>query len=59
MFKQKSILAKRSIKKGEVLDETNLTVKRAGVGISSVHWDVVIGSFAIKDYNIDEPIQLF
>ena len=56
---QKSILAKRSIKKGEVLDETNLTVKRAGVGISSVYWDVVIGSFAIKDYNIDEPIQLF
>ena len=56
---QKSILAKRPIKMGEILDETNLTVKRAGKGISSVHWDVVVGCYAIKDYAIDEPIQLY
>lgn len=56
---QKSILAKRPIKMGEVLTEENLTVKRAGSGISSKHWDLVLGCFAIKDYNIDEPIQLY
>ena len=53
---QKSILAKCPIKKGDILTEDNLTVKRAGAGISSVHWDVVIGTIAKRDFEIDEPI---
>lgn len=56
---QKSILAKRPIKKGEVLTEDNLVVKRAGSGISSVYWDVVVGTKALQDYDIDEPIKLY
>lgn len=56
---QKSILAKCPIKQGEILTEENLTVKRAGRGVSSVHWDIVLGTCAIKDYSIDEPIQLY
>lgn len=56
---QKSILAKIPIKKGEVLTEDNLVAKRAGVGISSVHWDVVVGTKAKQDYDIDEPIKLY
>lgn len=55
---QKSILAKRSIKKGELLSADNLTVKRAGAGISSVHWDVVVGTQAQYDFDIDEPIRI-
>ena len=55
---QKSILAKRAIKKGELLTADNLTVKRAGAGISSVHWDVVIGTQAQYDFDIDEPIRI-
>ena len=55
---QKSILAKRAIKKGELLSADNLTVKRAGAGISSVHWDVVIGTQAQYDFDIDEPIRI-
>ena len=55
---QKSILAKRAIKKGELLSADNLTVKRAGAGISSVHWDVVVGTQAQYDFNIDEPIRI-
>lgn len=54
---QKSILAKRTIKKGELLSADNLTVKRAGMGISSVHWDVVVGTQAQYDFDIDEPIR--
>lgn len=54
---QKSILAKRPIKKGELLSADNLTVKRAGAGISSVHWDVVVGAQAQYDFDIDEPIR--
>ena len=56
---QKSILAKRPIKKGEVLTEDNLVAKRAGSGISSVYWDVVVGTKALQDYDIDEPIKLY
>lgn len=56
---QKSILAKRSIKKGEELTEENLVAKRAGAGISSVFWDVVVGTKALQDYDIDEPIKLY
>ena len=54
---QKSILAKRVIRKGELLSADNLTVKRAGAGISSVHWDVVVGTQAQCDFDIDEPIR--
>ncbi len=56
---QKSILAKRFIKKGEILTENILTVKRAGEGISASLWDSVIGAPAIKDFEIDEPIKLY
>lgn len=56
---QKSILAKRPIKMGETLTSEMLTVKRAGAGISANHWDVVVGAYAIKDYDIDEPIRLY
>lgn len=55
---QKSILAKFAIKQGEMFTEDNLIVKRAGSGVSSVYWDVVIGTVAKHDFNIDEPIQL-
>lgn len=56
---QKSILAKQPIKKGELLTEEVLTVKRAGEGITANHWDLVIGTHAIKDYEIDDPIELY
>lgn len=56
---QKSILAKRPIKQGEILTDDNLTVKRAGVGIPANLWDSVIGGTAIKDFAIDEPIKLY
>lgn len=56
---QKSILAKRPIKMGETLTEEMLTVKRTGAGISASLWDNVIGAYAIKDFDIDEPIVLW
>lgn len=56
---QKSILAKRPIKKGETLTGENLTVKRAGAGIPANLWDSVVGGTAIKDFNIDEPIKFY
>ena len=51
---RKSIIAKTKIKKGEILNENNLAVKRPGGGISPMKWDEIIGTKAIKDYNEDE-----
>lgn len=55
----KSIVANQTIKKGEKLTKDKLTVKRTNVGIPVSNWDLIIGTHAIKDYNIDEPIQLY
>ena len=55
----KSIVAKCDIAKGDVITEDKIAVKRSDSGISATHWDVIVGTKAIKDYEIDEPIQLY
>lgn len=55
---RKSIVAACPIKKGDVLTEDNLTVKRPGTGISPMQWENVIGSKAIKDFAEEEMISL-
>ena len=34
----------------------NLTVKRPGTGISAIKWDEIVGTIAVRDYEIDEMI---
>ena len=51
---RKSIVAKKAIKKGEILSEDNLSIKRPGNGISPMRWDEIIGTIAQKDYEEDE-----
>jgi N,N'-diacetyllegionaminate synthase len=53
---RKSIIAKKNINKGDILDENNLCVKRPGSGVSPMKWDEVIGTISSKDYNADELI---
>ena len=53
---RKSIVAKVIIKKGEILSENNMSVKRSGGGISPMQWFSIIGNSASKDYQIDEII---
>ena len=55
---RKSIVAKRDIKKGDVLCDSNITVKRPGTGISPMRWYDVIGKTAIRDFMEDELIEL-
>ena len=52
----KSIVANQSISKGTVLTENMLTVKRTSTGIPAKNWDLIVGTTAVKDYMIDEPI---
>jgi len=53
---RKSIVASKPIKKGEILSENNLAIKRPGNGISPMRWDEIVGSIASRDYNMDELI---
>lgn len=55
---RKSIVANQSIKKGDILTETNLTVKRPGDGISPMEWFEIIGTKAIRDFEEDELIEI-
>ncbi|APC97621.1 N-acetylneuraminate synthase [Francisella frigiditurris] len=53
---RKSIVAKKEIKKGDILTEENITIKRPGNGINPMRWDEVLGSVAMKDYEKDDLI---
>ena len=53
---RKSIVAKTLIKKGDILSENNLEIKRPGSGINPMRWDEVVGTKATKDYSEDDLI---
>jgi hypothetical protein len=55
---RKSIVATKTIKKGDLFSAENLTVKRPGTGISPMQWDEVIGKIAKKDFEEDNLIEL-
>ena len=51
---RKSIVACKSIKKGELFTENNITTKRPGTGISPMKWDSILGKVAQQDYQLDD-----
>jgi len=55
---RKSIVSAKPIKKGELLTEENLTIKRPGNGISPMLWDEVLGKKAIKNFEPDDLIEV-
>ncbi|WP_027209434.1 N-acetylneuraminate synthase [Butyrivibrio hungatei] len=55
---RKSIVAKTSIKAGDMFTEKNITVKRPGTGISPMRWEEVLGQKAIRDFDEDEIIEI-
>ena len=55
---RKSIVAACPIRKGELLTEDNLTVKRPGIGLSPMLWEQVLGTKAVKDYEKEDLIVL-
>lgn len=55
---QKHIVASKKIKKGEVLDSSNMTVKRSNGGMTPLYWNILLGSRAVRDFNMDEPIAI-
>lgn len=55
---RKSVVARCAIRKGDVLTEENLAVKRPGTGISPMRWFEVLGTRAVRDFAEDELIEL-
>ena len=54
----KRIVAKKTIKKGKVITEDDICVKRNITGVSCDRWDLILGTSAKKDYKVDEGIEL-
>ena len=54
---RKSIVAKKDIKKGQVINRDYLSVKRPGTGIFPKHLEVIIGSRAKEDILSDQLIS--
>lgn len=55
---RKSLVAIKPIRAGEIFTIENITTKRPGSGISPMLWDRVIGKVAIRDFQVDELIEL-
>lgn len=53
---RKSIVAKNPIRKGDLFSNENLTTKRPGTGISPMEWKNIVGTRALRNYDIDEQI---
>lgn len=49
----KRIVARKKIIKGQVITEEDITVKRNDKGYPARYWDLIVGSFADCDYDID------
>lgn len=54
---RKSLVARRSIKAGEIFSVENVTTKRPGTGISPMYWDEFLGKKAMRDFAADELID--
>lgn len=55
---RKSIVASKTIKKGEKFASENMTTKRPGNGISPMKWNSIVGKIAKRDFQEDELIEL-
>jgi N,N'-diacetyllegionaminate synthase len=55
---RKSLVASKFIKASEVFSAENITTKRPGTGMSPMTWDTVIGRKAVRDFAVDELIEL-
>jgi sialic acid synthase SpsE len=55
---RKSIIALKSINKGEIFNNKNIGTKRPGTGISPMRWESVIGQASKDNFEQDELISL-
>jgi N,N'-diacetyllegionaminate synthase len=58
LFARKSLVAKRTITKGETIMPDAITAKRPGSGLSPMLIDLLVGTIARRDFNPDELMEL-
>jgi len=54
---RRSLIATRDIKAGEIIKESDITIKRPGIGILPKFKEIVIGMRIINDIRQDEPFK--
>ena len=54
----KRIVAKKVISSGDVITEDAICVKRNEGGLPASAWDIIVGTIARKNYDIDEGIEI-
>lgn len=54
----KRIVAKKSIKEGQLITEDDICVKRNDAGLPCNKWDIIVGTRARRDFVVDEGIDL-
>ena len=54
---RKSLVAREGITRGQAFSDTNLSIKRPGIGRSPMEYWSLIGKLAAKDYLADEAID--
>ena len=55
---RKSIVARRTIRKGEIFNQETIAVKRPGSGTSPMLWDRIVHKIAKRDFEEDEMIYI-
>lgn len=54
----KKIVAQRPIRKGQVITEEDLCVKRSDAGLPATAWDLIVGTEARDDFKVDDGIVI-
>lgn len=55
---RKSLVASRDIATGDLFEESNLTAKRPGSGLSPMLWPEIVGIRAARNYSADDLIEM-
>lgn len=54
----KRIVAGRNIPAGKVIDKSDICIKRSSSGLPANAWYLIVGTRAIRDYVVDEGIEI-
>lgn len=57
-YVRKSIVASKKIKKGDIFKETNITIKRPQIGLSSENILKILGKKSKYNFNFNDPIKI-
>ncbi len=55
---RRSLVAVKPIVAGELFNESNISAKRPGTGISPMRWDDIVGRASQRNFAVDELIEL-